>query len=185
MYVSYDASMNFTNVRWLYDKTNYGERVVNTLSGLDQGCLRLNRNVFSFVESIPWSSIFMLSHFETPPNYSLYNCLFISTICEWRMFLPLVYSWFEVALSLARSLCLPQSHLPFRLAFMWQLAHLSRYRELQLNQLKSHVWICCSLVYRWCRDYDWIINFSSATEVRLSRDWTITRSSAVEEKCPN
>ena len=177
--------MNFTNVRWLYDKTNYEERVVNTLSGLDQGCLRLNRNVFSFVESIPWSSIFMLSHFETPPNYSLYNCLFISTICEWRMFLPLVYSWFEVALSLARSLCLPQSHLPFRLAFMWQLAHLSRYRELQLNQLKSHVWICCSLVYRWCRDYDWIINFSSATEVRLSRDWTITRSSAVEEKCPN
>lgn len=108
MYVSYDASMNFTNVRWLYDKTNYGERVVNTLSGLDQGCLRVNRNVFSFDECIPRSSIFAFAFWSSP---QLYNCSF-NQLCEWRMFSS--FSLFLVwggSLS-STPLCLPQSHLP-------------------------------------------------------------------------
>ena len=174
--------MNFTNVRWLYDKTNYGERVVNTLSGLDQGCLRVRTGMFSLSTKVFRGVQYLLSHFEAPPNYTIVRS---NQLCEWRMFLPLVYSWFEVDRSLD-SRCVYHSRTsPFRLAlFMWQLAHLSRWSRGPIESFQSRAdWLITGNY--WCRD---LIESSTFDRDRSAfvQTFEATREySAVEEKCPN
>ena len=91
------------------------ERVVNTLSGLDQGCLRVRTGMFSLSTKVFRGVQYLLLHFEAPPNYTIVRS--INSASE-ECFLPLVYSWFEVDRSLAHRCVCHSRTSPFRLALV-------------------------------------------------------------------